>query len=38
VRTGTKLLVELKALRRTCKSIRDGVGTILRKNDVLVRL
>jgi HEPN domain-containing protein len=38
VRTGTKLLVELKALRRTCKSIRDGVGTILRKNDLLVRL
>ena len=38
IRTGTKLLVELKALRRTCKSIRDGVGTILRRNDVPVRL
>jgi len=38
IRTGTKLLIELKALRRTCKSIRDGVGAILRDKGVLVRL
>jgi hypothetical protein len=38
VRTGTKRLVALEALRRTCKSIRDGVGIILRDNGVLVRL
>jgi HEPN domain-containing protein len=38
IRTGTKLLIELKALRRACKSIRDGVGAILRRNDVPVRL
>ena len=38
IRTGTTLLVTLESLRRTCKSIRDGVGTILRNNGVLVRL
>ena len=38
IRTGTRLLVTLESLRRTCKSIRDGVGTILRNNDVPVRL
>ena len=38
IRTGTRLLVTLESLRRTCKSIRDGVGTILRNNGVLVRL
>ena len=38
IRTGTTLLVTLESLRRTCKSIRNGVGTILRNNDVPVRL
>jgi hypothetical protein len=38
IRTGTTLLVTLESLLRTCKSIRDGVGTILRNNDVPVRL
>ena len=38
IRTATKALVALEALDRTCKSIRDGVGTILRNNGVLVRL
>jgi HEPN domain-containing protein len=38
IRTGTTLLVRLESLRRTCKSIRDGVGAILYKNGVLVRL
>ena len=38
IRTGTRLLVTLESLRRTCKSIRDGVGTILRSNRVPVRL
>ena len=38
IKTGTKRLASLEALCRTCKSIRDGVGTILRKNDVPVRL
>ena len=38
IRTATKALVALEALDRTCKSIRDGVGTILRSNRVPVRL
>jgi hypothetical protein len=38
IRTGTKLLIELKALRRACKSIRDAVGALLRRNNVPVRL
>jgi|SRR5215469_9601812 hypothetical protein len=38
IRTGTKVLVAPEALRRTCKNIRDGVGTILYNNEVLVRL
>jgi hypothetical protein len=38
IRTGTTLLVTLESLRRTCKSIRDGVGIILRDNGVPVRL
>jgi hypothetical protein len=38
IKTGTKRLATLEALRRTCKSIRDCVGTILRSNGVPVRL
>jgi hypothetical protein len=38
VRTGSKRLAALEALDHTCKNIRDGVGTILRSNGVLVRL
>ena len=38
IRAGTTLLVKLEPLRRTCKSIRDGVGAILRDKGVLVRL
>jgi hypothetical protein len=38
VRTGTKQLATLESLRRTCKSIRDGVGNILRRSGVPVRL
>ena len=38
IRTGTKLVAALEALDGTCKRIRDGVGTILRNNDVPVRL
>jgi len=38
IRTGTKRLATLDALSRTSKSIRDGVGTILRSNRVPVRL
>jgi hypothetical protein len=38
VRTGSKRLGTLEALDRTCKNIRDGVGTILGSNGVLVRL
>jgi hypothetical protein len=36
--TCTKRLAELEAMCRTCESIRNGVGTILRGNGVLVRL
>ena len=39
IRTGSKRLGTLdEALCGTCKNIRDGVGTILRKKGVLVRL
>jgi hypothetical protein len=38
IRTGSKRLVTLKALCRTCQNIRDRVGTILANNDVPVRL
>ena len=38
IRTGTKRVAALEALDGTCKRIRDGVGTILRNNGVLVRL
>jgi hypothetical protein len=38
IRTGTKRLATLEALRHTCKNIRNGVGTILRSNRVPVRL
>jgi hypothetical protein len=38
IRTGAKTLVNLKALSRTCKSVRDSVGDLLRKAGVTVRL
>ena len=38
IRTGIKRLAALDALCRTCESIRNGVGTILRSNRVPVRL
>jgi hypothetical protein len=38
IRTGRKRVATLEALCGTCKNIRDGVGTILRNNDVPVRL
>jgi HEPN domain-containing protein len=38
IRTGTKRLATLDALSRTSKSIRDAVGTVLRRNRVPVRL
>ena len=38
IRTGTKRVAALEALCRTCESVRNGVGTILRSNDVPVRL
>jgi hypothetical protein len=34
IRTGTKRLAALEALCRTCESIRNGVGSILRSNGV----
>jgi hypothetical protein len=38
IRTGITRVATLEALCSTCKNIRDGVGTILRKNGVLARL
>jgi HEPN domain-containing protein len=38
IKTGTKQLPTLESLRRTCKSIRDGVGNMLRRRGVPVRL
>lgn len=38
IRTGAKIAVNLKALSRTCKSVRDSVGDLLRKAVVPVRL
>jgi HEPN domain-containing protein len=38
IRTGTKRLATLDALSRTSKSIRDAIGTVLRRNRVPVRL
>jgi hypothetical protein len=36
--TGAKTFVTFEALNRTCDSLREGVGGILRKNGVMVRL
>ena len=38
IRTGAKTPLELKALSRTCKNVRDSVGGLLRKANVLVRV
>jgi hypothetical protein len=38
IRTGAKTWPTFEALRRTCKSVRGGVGGYLRKAGVLVRL
>jgi hypothetical protein len=38
IRTGAKTQVNLKALARTCKSVRHGVEDCLRKAKVPVRL
>jgi hypothetical protein len=36
--TGTKTYVTFEALNRTCDSLREGVGRILRKKGVMIRL
>jgi hypothetical protein len=33
-----RYLVTFEALNRTCDSLREGVGRILRKNGVMIRL
>jgi len=38
IRTGPKTWPTLEALNRTCKSMRDGVGGLLRGAGVMVRL
>jgi hypothetical protein len=38
IRTGTTTPLDLKALSRTCKSVRDSIGDLLRKAGVPVRL
>lgn len=38
IRTGAKTAVNLTALSRTCKSVRDSAGDLLRKAGVPVRL
>lgn len=38
IRTGAKTPLKLKALSRTCKNVRDSVGGLLRKANVLVRV
>ena len=38
IRTGAKTAINLKALSRTCNSVRDSVGDLLRKAGVMVRL
>jgi hypothetical protein len=38
IRTGAKTSLNLKALSRVCKSVRDSVGGLLREADMLVRL
>ena len=38
IRTGAKTAVNLRALSRTCKSVRDSVGDLLRKAGVPVQL
>jgi hypothetical protein len=37
IRTGAKTLSTLEALNRTCNSVRDGVRSLLRHNNVPVR-
>jgi HEPN domain-containing protein len=37
IRTGAKTLPTLEALSRTCNSVRDGVRSLLRHNNVPVR-
>jgi hypothetical protein len=36
--TGPKTFVTFEALNRTCDSLREGVGRILRENGVMIRL
>lgn len=36
--TGAKTLVTFEVLNRTCDNLREGVGRILRKNGVMIRL
>jgi hypothetical protein len=38
IRTGTKTRPTFAALRYTSKNVRDGVGSLLRQNGVMVRL
>jgi hypothetical protein len=38
IKTGAKTWPATEALCRTCKNVRDGVGRLLRRNDVMVRL
>jgi len=38
IRTGAKTLPSLEALNLACNSVRDGVGKLLRNNNVPVRL
>ena len=38
IRTGAKTPLKLKALSRACKNVRDSVGGLLRKANVLVRV
>jgi hypothetical protein len=38
IRTGSKSWPEIESLFRTCKSVRDSVGGLLRKASVIVRL
>ena len=38
IRTGAKTLPTLEALNLACNSVRDGVGKLLRNNNVPVRL
>jgi HEPN domain len=38
INTGSKTFVTFEALNRTCDGLREGVGRILRKNGVMIRL